>query len=252
MNAVTKEFHSTHPSRLTPARKPSLAEVELLRGVLTGIARMNMIRNKSCSSCLFLLMLIMAIADSSGSVARPQNGPSQLEALKEPRITSRKNEKMLVVEAKGDPNIVGAKAFGLLFRLYYSIKETPKGAGQMPPRARWPQSIETPKAEWIGYYGLPVPETVTTLPQYQPQEGLKVSLTSWEYGEVVEILHVGPYDREEPTMERVKSFVKQQGYTTLEGHEEEYVKGPTMSGPGDPEKYLTIIRYRVQKARKSD
>ncbi|HXU37226.1 MAG TPA: hypothetical protein VN937_12760 [Blastocatellia bacterium] len=213
---------------------------------------MNMIRNKSCSSCLLLLMLIVAIADSSGSVAWAQSGPSQLEALKEPRITSRKNEKMLVVEAKGDPNIVGAKAFGLLFRLYYSIKETPKGAGQAPPRARWPQSIETPKAEWIGYYGLPVPETVTTLPQYQPQEGLKVSLTIWEYGDVAEILHIGPYDREEPTMERVKSFVKQQGYTTLEAHEEEYVKGPTMSGPGDSEKYLTIIRYRVQKTSRKD
>jgi len=157
---------------------------------------------------------------------------------------------MLVVEAKGDPNIVGAKAFGMLFRLYYSIKETPKGAGQVPPRARWPQPIDTPRSEWIGFYGLPVPETVTTLPQYQSQEGLKVSLTTWEYGEVAEILHAGPYDREEPTMRRVKKFAGEQGYTFLEGHEEEYVKGPTMNGQGDPEKYLTIIRYRVKKSGK--
>lgn len=201
-------------------------------------------------SVIKVTMLTISIVLASVGIASPQSGPSQFDALKEPRITSRKNEKMLVVEAKGDPNVVGAKAFGLLFRLYYSIKETPKGVGQVPPRARWPQSIETPKDEWIGFYGLPVPETVTTLPQYQPQEGLKVSLTTWEYGDVAEILHLGPYDREEPTMERVKRFVKQQGYIILKGHEEEYVKGPTMSGPGDTEKYLTIIRYRVQKASK--
>lgn len=198
------------------------------------------------------MMLTISIVLASAGMASPQSGPSQLDALKEPRITSRKNEKMLVVEAKGDPNVVGAKAFGLLFQIYYSIKETPKGAGQVPPRARWPQSLDTPKAEWIGLYALAVPESVTTLPHYQAPEGLKVSLTTWEYGDVAEILHVGPYDREEPTMERVKSFVKQQGYTLLEGHEEEYVKGPTMSGPGDPQKYLTIIRYRVQKTSKKD
>jgi hypothetical protein len=180
------------------------------------------------------------------------NSEPQIENLKEPRITTRKNEKMLVVEAKGDPNVVGPKAFGLLFRVYYSIKETPKGAGQVPPRARWPQSIGTPKSEWVGYYALAVPEAVITLPQYQPQEGLKVSLTTWEYGEVAEVLHVGPYDREEPTMERLKKFAEQRGYTLLEGHEEEYVRGPTMSGPGDIEKYLTIIRYRVKKSGRND
>ena len=77
-------------------------------------------------------------------------------------------------------------------------------------------------------------------------------MTTWEYGDVAEILHVGPYSREEPTMQRLKSFAGQQGYTFLEGHEEEYVRGPTMSGPGDTEKYLTIIRYRVKKSTKND
>lgn len=195
-------------------------------------------------------VLILALACIGIALAQ-DSGQSQLERLKEPRITSRKNEKMLVVEARGDPNVIGARAFGLLFQLYYSIKETPKGTGQAPPRARWPQSLDTPKAEWIGYYALSVPDSVTALPRYQAQEGFKVSLTVWEYGDVAEILHIGPYDREEPTMERAKSFVKQQGYTMLEGHEEEYVKGPTMNGPGDPEKYLTIIRYRVKRSGKN-
>jgi hypothetical protein len=173
---------------------------------------------------------------------------SQFERLKEPKISTRKNEKMLVVEAKGDPNVIGGKAFGLLFQLYYSMKETPKGPMQPAPRARWPVSLETPKSEWTGSYALSVPDSIRELPQYQAQEGLKASLTTWEYGEVAEILHIGPYDKEQPTVKRLMDFVKDQGYVIIGDHEEEYIKGPTMYGKGDPEKYITIIRYRVKKS----
>jgi hypothetical protein len=188
-----------------------------------------------------------------GTVFAPaqENSLAGLEHLRDPKVSTRKNEKMLVVEARGDPNLVGPKAFGLLFQLYYSLKETPKGAGQASPRARWPLSLETPRSEWVGFYGLPVSETISELPQHQAPEGLKASLTTWEYGEVAEILHVGPYDKEEPTMRRLKDSAQQLGYRILSGHEEEYIKGPTMSGRGDPEKYLTIIRYRVQKPPKN-
>ena len=70
-------------------------------------------------------------------------------------------------------------------------------------------------------------------------------LTTWEYGEVAEVLHIGPYDREEPTLQRLREFVQVEGYALVEEHEEEYIRGPTMAGPGDPEQYLTILRYRV-------
>jgi hypothetical protein len=73
-------------------------------------------------------------------------------------------------------------------------------------------------------------------------------LTTWEYGEVAEILHVGPYDREEPTLQRLRKFVQAEGYAIVGEHEEEYVRGPTLTGPGDPEQYLTILRYRVAKS----
>ena len=97
---------------------------------------------------------------------------SQFEQIKEPKISIQKNQKMLVVEAKGDPNVVGGKAFGLLFRLYYSMPETPKGPMQAAPRARWPiPLVDTPKSTWIGVYALPVPETITELPPHEAQEG---------------------------------------------------------------------------------
>jgi len=52
-------------------------------------------------------------------------------------------------------------------------------------------------------------------------------------------------------MRRLTDYIKQQGYATIGGHEEEYIVGPGMNGKGDPEKYVTIIRYRVKKTSES-
>jgi hypothetical protein len=60
--------------------------------------------------------------------------PPEFEALREGRITQRPAESMLVVEAKGDPSVMGGQAFGLLFQLYYRIPETPKGPQQAAQR----------------------------------------------------------------------------------------------------------------------
>jgi hypothetical protein len=173
---------------------------------------------------------------------------AQFEHLKQPQISTKPAQKMVVVEAQGDPNVVGQKAFGLLFSIYYNIKDAPKSFTLPAPRARWPVSLDTSKAEWLGLYALPVPETTTELPQYQAQPGLTVSLATWEYGEVAEILHLGPYDQEQPATQRLMDFINAQGYTIAGEHEEEYLKGPTMFSKGDPEKYATIIRYRVKKS----
>jgi hypothetical protein len=194
-----------------------------------------------------LIVLVVVAAISTPLIAQGPD-PSQFEQLKEPKISVKKHQKMLVVEAKGDPNVVGGKAFGLLFQLYYRMPETPKGPMQAAPRARWPIPLaDAQKSTWIGAYALPVPETIEEIPPYEVQEGLKASLTTWEYGTVAELLYIGPYDREEPTIKRLLDFIKEQGYVTVGDHEEEYIKGPSMYGKEDPEKYVTMIRYRVKK-----
>jgi len=152
------------------------------------------------------------------------------------------------VVAAGDPNTAGKNAFGLLFKAYFKTRGAPKGPNQSPPRARWPEDLSIPKDQWVGRYAMVVPQGVTELPQVDAPEGVTVSLTTWEYGEVAEILHIGPYDKEQPTMEKLKAFVAEQGYETFGPHEEEYLKGPTMFSAGDPAKYCTILRYRVRKA----
>jgi nitrogen fixation-related uncharacterized protein len=177
-------------------------------------------------------------------------GPSarQFEYLKDPQVRILPDLKVLQVEAKGEPGVVGGHAFGLLFKTYFQLKGVPKGPKQPAPRARWPLSLDTPKGEWVGRYAIPVPDNVDSLPsQDEGASGLRVELTTWEYGDVAEILHVGPYDREEPTVARLTQFIKDCRYEIVGDHEEEYLKGPGMFGKGNPQKYLTIIRYRVKK-----
>jgi hypothetical protein len=173
---------------------------------------------------------------------------TQYESLKDPRITTMKDQKIVVVEAKGDPNVVASKAFGLLFKTYYKIEGVAKGSKQPAPRARWSGDVKV-RSEWVGHYALPVTESVGALPPLDAEAGYKVELTMWEYGPVAEILHIGPYAKEVPTIERLLQFIKDSGYTVIGDHEEEYLKGPGMFFMGNPEKYYTIIRYRVAKAK---
>lgn len=75
----------------------------------------------------------------------------------------------------------------------------------------------------------------------------RVKIEYWEYGQVAEILHIGSYSEESPTIERLHQFIKDSGYKIVGDHEEEYLKGPGMFFKGNPAKYRTIIRCRVEK-----
>jgi hypothetical protein len=163
---------------------------------------------------------------------------SQYEKLKDPQIRTMPDKvKMLVVEKKGDPNVVAGMAFSTLFSTFF---EQP-GVKMAPPRARWLNQPTDPRNEWVGLYALPLPDSVETL--RTQVEGVKIDL--WEYGEVAEILHIGAYSEEIPTIEKLIAFIAEQGYEIAGPHEEEYLKGPE-SGT-DTSKYMTIIRYQVRK-----
>jgi effector-binding domain-containing protein len=142
-----------------------------------------------------------------------------------------------------------------LFRTYYALKETPKGPKQAPPRLRCsiPESFKfdetAPEKTLEATVGLPVPETVISLPKSANSGPIKVKLADWEYGETAEILHIGSYAKEQPTIAKLLDYIKSQGFVPAGIHEEEYIIGPGMSG-ATPEKYYTIIRYPVVKAAK--
>ncbi len=194
---------------------------------------------------LAVLVLLLAAAALLAYFAMQGPDLAEYEHLKNPAISTRPSQKMIVVEAVGDPNVVGEKVFELLFDLYYSTDGVERWT--LPAaRARWPVSPDLPKEEWNGIYGIPVPDSVMMLPDHTPVSGMTVSLTTWEYGEVAELLHVGPYDRETPSIEKLKAFISERGYETSSPHEEEYLKGPGMFFRGNPEEYVTILRYEIR------
>jgi hypothetical protein len=167
--------------------------------------------------------------------------------LREPRLMTLPPQRVLLVTARGDPNTVGRKAFGQLMRTYFGLKGVPKGGPAFKaPRARWP-SAGGPPGEWTGLYAMPVPDAVTALPPRSGKDGPEVTLATWDYGEVAEILHVGPWSEEGPAIDRLKAFITERGYEIAGPHEEEYLRGPGMIFAGDSTGYLTLIRYAVRR-----
>lgn len=166
------------------------------------------------------------------------------QTLLTPRITTIPDQTMLSVTVTGDPAITGKTAFSALFKTYFKLNKADR-VGEAIPRARWPKSFDSPRDEWVGIYGMPVAESVTAVPEHESAVPLLVE--KWAYGEVAEILHHGSYATETGTIERLYQFITDQGYRISGPHEEVYLKGPGMFGPGNPEKYQTIIRYQVEK-----
>lgn len=184
------------------------------------------------------IIFSVTLAFLSGLVWTQSQDFSPYEKLKDPQIRRMpEKQKMLVVEKKGDPSMVAGTAFTTLFSTFFSLP----GVKMAPPRARWLNAPTDPRDEWTGLYALPLPDSVTSL--QSQAEGVKIDF--WEYGEVAEILHVGAYSDETPTIEKLVAFIANKGYEIAGPHEEEYLRGPE-SGP-DTSKYLTIIRYRVRK-----
>jgi len=165
------------------------------------------------------------------------------ENLKEPKIREMASQRMLVVEMKGDPKETSGKAIGRLYQVYYKLPGVSKSG--VAPVARWPLDFSVPADQWLGRFGLKLPGNITSLPEDTAEP--KVKTETWEYGQVAEILHVGPYDQETPNINKLKEFIEKSGYQTVGEHEEEYIKSTGMLIPVKPKDYLTIIRYRIIK-----
>lgn len=168
----------------------------------------------------------------------------EYEYLSDPQISEKAPQKMLVYEAAGNPNETVGEAFGALFSTFFKLKKA-HDMDLVAPLARWPKTPDTPMDEWIGIYAIPVAESVMKIPAKALNEHPALKLETWEYGLVAEILHKGSYASEGPTVERLHQFITNSGYEISGLHEEEYLKGPGMFGPGNPDKYFTIIRYPV-------
>jgi hypothetical protein len=165
----------------------------------------------------------------------------------DPQIVEMPPQKMAVVYGSGTPEKVFTGLMPALYGSVYTLKFDRKKKGLADfkvsgLRARYPDAHLVPIEQWTHIIGLPIPEDTTSLPQKVPD--IEVKLETWHYGTVAQILHLGPYDQERPTVERLHKFIEENGYEIAGIHEEEYLSKP------DAKVVKTLIRYPVLKKNK--
>jgi hypothetical protein len=180
-----------------------------------------------------------------------------------PRLT------YLMVDGRGDPNNSPEyrEAVEALFSLSYTIKFAIKrGAGPdfsvMPLEGQWwcedmRQFSVDDKSRWLWTLMILQPPEVTealvskcradlAAKKELPSLG-KLRYESFREGTCAQILHVGPFTEEGPTVERLHAFIEQEQGARLAGkHHEIYLSDIRRAAP---EKWRTIIRQPFTASR---
>ncbi len=168
----------------------------------------------------------------------------------------------LMIDGSGNPNTSQEykDAIEALYALSYSIKfMIKKGTqqidyGVMPLEGQWwtddmnDFSIDN-KDIWKWTASIMQPEIVTSeifeecFEEVAKKKDLaslsKIKLNSFEDGLSAQILHIGPYSAEAPTIERLHDFIQENGYLRTGKHREIYLNDMRRTGE---DKLKTIIR----------
>ena len=189
-------------------------------------------------------------------------------SAKEPVLVEVPPLSYLMVDGEGDPNSSEAfqAAMGALFTVGYTLKfmlkkgpeATTPDYAVMPPEALWWNTEQgllelEDKSAWHWTLMMLQHEFVTPVmvdrarAQAQARKGDlpkldDLRLERYEEGLSVQIMHVGPYEAEGPTVERMHAFAREQGCAPLGKHHEIYLGDPRRTAP---EKLKTVVRQPV-------
>ena len=170
---------------------------------------------------------------------------SEYDKFNEPQISYYSSQNMLVYEIEGTPNVTAGIAISELYKSFYKIKNE-YSLKSNPPHVRSMPAYDIPKDKWIGKYALPRNKNVTSLLE-ELKDSFFLRFEKWEGSDYLELLHVGKYENINLTSNKLENYISKNGYVINGFHEEIYIKGPGMFFKGNPEKYLTLIRYTIKK-----
>lgn len=160
-----------------------------------------------------------------------------------PSITKLPKRTVLTITSLGNPNDaqehIGAlygTAYGMKFKVFKPRKKEMK-IGSFS--AFWPDAHLKPKSRWTGIWNLEVPLFVTKKDLLQKNPKLPVTMATLKAGTYAQILYVGSYSAEGPTITKLHAYIKAEKKKIVGPHEEVYLTKP---GP----KARTIIRYAVK------
>ncbi len=191
-----------------------------------------------------------------------------------PQIVTVPKANYIAVRGEGDPNEAdGAyqKAVGVLYAIAYTLKMSYKTGYKMegfyeyvvPPLEGfwWQDGVDgidySDKStfHWISVIRLPefVSKADFEWAVKQAEQKKKMDLSSAEYmtideGLCVQIMHIGPFDEEPATVEKMDRYLAENGYendlTSKRLHHEIYLSDARKVSP---EKWKTVIRHPVRK-----
>ena len=173
--------------------------------------------------------------------------------------------KFLCILGKGDPKGEEyQEAIGALYNWAYTLKFHYKGSDKdfkvMPLEGLWwiengtfDMNNPAPRDDWRWRAFIRVPDFVTEeamqelVPELSEKKGEKVlEVSLWDYHEGIsaQVLHIGPYSEEAPTINALHQWVDESGYRLRGHHHEIYLSNPQRS---KPENLKTIIRHPLDE-----
>ena len=174
----------------------------------------------------------------------------------------------LMVDGHGDPNTATeyTQAIEALYTVSYALKVAIKRApdgfdyGVMPLEGLWwvPEMSDfttASKSAWDWTAMIMQPDEVTqdlledavtgaTAKKSLPAAA-RLRLERFREGPAAQVMHIGPYSAEGPTIKRLHEFIAESGRTLRGKHHEIYLGDPRRSAP---EKLKTVIRQPVSDA----
>ena len=181
--------------------------------------------------------------------------PSKVEIVNVPEMN------FLMIDGRGDPNT--AKPFGeaieALFSVSYTLKfmvkkENAIDYGVLPLEALWwAEDMSTfvtgKKDEWEWTAMILQPEIISREMVKQATQQVEkkkntaalalLRFEAFAEGTAAQILHIGPFSEEGPTIEKVHAFIQDRGGQRIGKHHEIYLSDIRRA---DPKNWKTIVR----------
>jgi len=188
-------------------------------------------------------------------------------AAREPTLIDVPELAFIMIDGHGDPNTSPeySEAIEALYTIAYTakfaVKRAPEGIdyGVMPLEGLWwtpdmSQFTTAEKSAWDWTMMIMQPDHVTTevfedarakAAEKKPLEAIgRVRLELFAEGPAAQIMHIGPYAAEGPTIQRLHAFIAEQGYERSGKHHEIYLSDPRRSAS---EKLKTIVRQPIAR-----
>jgi hypothetical protein len=187
-------------------------------------------------------------------------------SAKQPALVDVPTLSYLSIDGTGNPNTSSAyqeavqALFSLAYTIKFAIKKSPAAFdyGVMPLEGLWwvddmRQFSVARKDEWKWTLMIMQPEIVTQslveacrskLERKKDLAALsQVKFAAFSEGKAAQVLHIGPFSEEGPTIQRLHAFIEANGLKLAGRHHEIYLSDIRKAAPA---KWKTIIRQPVE------